>query len=59
MNDGPMFGFFPISCGVANVSDFPADSLSLPRYIAQSRGGAGFVEVADRILAAQARRATA
>ena len=55
-NDGPMFGFFPNSCGVANVRDFPAGSLSLPRYVTNWRGGAGFVEVADRILASRAER---
>lgn len=52
-NDGPMFGFFPMSCGVANVLDFDRSALVPPAYVASRRGGAGFVEVADRILAAR------
>jgi hypothetical protein len=51
-NDGPMFGFFPNSCGVANVTDFDAGSFMQPGFVAPSRGGAGFVEIAERILAA-------
>lgn len=54
-NDGPMFGFFPNSCGVANVRHFAPGSFTPPSFVAPSEGGAGFVEVADRIL--DARRA--
>lgn len=50
-NDGPMFSFFPNSCGVANVRDFSAAELDPPAYVASHRCGDGFVEVADRLLA--------
>lgn len=51
-NDGPMFGFFPNSCGVANVRAFPAGSFNPPAFVADAEGGEGFVEVAERILQA-------
>jgi HAD superfamily hydrolase (TIGR01484 family) len=51
-NDAPMFGFFPNACGVANVKDFIGRMEALPAYIAGQRGGAGFVEIVDAILAA-------
>lgn len=51
-NDAPMFGFFPNACGVANVKDFIGRMEALPAYISNGRGGAGFVEIADAILAA-------
>ncbi|MGQ0564679.1 MAG: HAD-IIB family hydrolase [Gemmobacter sp.] len=53
-NDAPMFGFFPNACGVANVADFIGRIEALPAYIAPSRGGAGFVEIGERILSARA-----
>lgn len=49
-NDGPMFGFFPNSCGVANVREFAPGSFTPPSFVAPSEGGAGFVEIADHIL---------
>jgi HAD superfamily hydrolase (TIGR01484 family) len=49
-NDGPMFGFFPNSCGVANVREFEGTGAVLPAFVANHTGGAGFVEIADRIL---------
>lgn len=52
-NDGPMFGFFPNSCGVANVRDFAPGSFTPPAFVAGSEGGAGFVEIAERILGAR------
>ena len=52
-NDAPMFAFFPQSCGVANIADFALDRISLPAYVAQHRGADGFVEIADRLLAAK------
>ena len=43
-NDEPMFGYFPYSCGVANIKPF-ADSMNhLPTYVTQSESGAGFCE---------------
>lgn len=52
-NDAPMFGFFPNSCGVANVLDFEGRIEATPGWIAPSRGGAGFVEIAARLLEAR------
>ncbi|MEO7403210.1 MAG: HAD-IIB family hydrolase [Burkholderiales bacterium] len=52
-NDAPMFAYFPLSVGVANVRDF-ADRLDAPpAYVTSARGGAGFVQLADRLLAAR------
>lgn len=53
-NDAPMFGFFPHACGVANVLAFRGRMDAEPAYVAAKEGGHGFVEVADRILAARA-----
>lgn len=50
-NDGPMFSYFPNSCGVANVIDFEGGGTALPAYVASRRGGGGFVEIANRLLA--------
>lgn len=49
-NDAPMFSFFPHACGVANVVDFAGRMPAMPAYIANARGGGGFVEIADTIL---------
>jgi HAD superfamily hydrolase (TIGR01484 family) len=49
-NDAPMFRFFSNSVGVANVADFGARLGDGPAYVTPSRGGAGFVEVADLVL---------
>jgi hypothetical protein len=50
-NDAPMFAYFPLAVGVANVADF-ADRLETPPpYVTQARSAAGFVELAERILA--------
>lgn len=50
-NDAPMFGFFPLACGVANVRDFAGRLPAEPAFVAPSRGAEGFVEIAERILA--------
>ncbi len=55
-NDAPMFGYFPNSVGVANVRDFADGMERLPRWVTTRRSGAGFVELAEALLAA--RRAT-
>ncbi len=49
-NDSPMFSFFPYACGVANVADFAGKMAAEPAFIAPSRGGDGFVEIADMLL---------
>jgi HAD superfamily hydrolase (TIGR01484 family) len=52
-NDAPMFGFFANSCGVANIRHFLSMTTQLPKWIASEESGAGFVEVAHKILAAR------
>ena len=50
-NDQPMFGYFPLSVGVANVKNF-ADIISTkPAYVTAAACGAGFAELANAILA--------
>ncbi|MFA5913235.1 MAG: HAD family hydrolase, partial [Burkholderiales bacterium] len=51
-NDAPMFRFFTNSVGVANVADFGERLADAPAYVAIGRSGAGFVEVAELLLAA-------
>src|SRR5262249_8771409 len=53
-NDAPMFGFFRNAVGVANVRDFAKDMDHLPRWVTTARSGAGFVELAQALLAARA-----
>lgn len=50
-NDEPMFGFFPLSVGVANIKKFTSEIQNLPTFITSSEGGAGFVELSERLLA--------
>jgi len=52
-NDAPMFGFFPNAVGVANVNDFAGRIAALPAWITPSRGGRGFVELAEALLEAR------
>lgn len=49
-NDEPMFAAFPHSFGVANIRDFTDRLKTPPTYVAPSRGGTGFAEIAARIL---------
>jgi len=50
-NDQLMFGHFPLSVGVANLLEF-ADQLTVwPAYVTQEERGAGFSEVAQRLVA--------
>jgi len=51
-NDAPMFGYFPNSCGVANVADFKGRINAEPKWITRQKGGEGFVELAEMLLAA-------
>ncbi len=51
-NDAPMFRFFTHAVGVANVADFGARLADAPAYVTTGRSGAGFVEVAELLLAA-------
>jgi HAD superfamily hydrolase (TIGR01484 family) len=52
-NDSPMFGFFPNAVGVANVRDFADRMEHRPHWIAARRSGAGFVELAEALIAAR------
>jgi hypothetical protein len=46
-----MFGWFALSVGVANLRRFAAQLQVWPRYITEGERGAGFAEVAARVLA--------
>ena len=50
-NDEPMFEFFPKSCAVANIREFIDTLEHHPTFITPSKGGLGFCELVDRILA--------
>ena len=50
-NDAPLFAFFPNSIGVANVRAAAHRIERLPAYVTAASGGAGFAEVAGRLLA--------
>jgi HAD superfamily hydrolase (TIGR01484 family) len=52
-NDAPMFGYFPHAVGVANVREFAGRLAHEPRYVTMAAAGAGFVELADFLLAAK------
>lgn len=45
-----MFKAFDNSVGVANIAPFLPSLVQLPRYLAQSDRGAGFVEVVPILL---------
>ncbi len=50
-NDAPMFAFFPNAVGVANVATFSDRLETPPTYITRRTSGAGFVELAESLLA--------
>ena len=50
-NDAPMFAFFPNAVGVANVRPFLDRIDTTPAYMTQREAGAGFVELAEFLLA--------
>lgn len=49
-NDEPMFAYFSKSVGVANVMDFAHRIRNMPKFITSEKSGAGFAELAERIL---------
>ena len=49
-NDEPMFEYFPVSCGVANVADFRSRIRHAPAFVTTKRGGEGFAELVDTVL---------
>jgi HAD superfamily hydrolase (TIGR01484 family) len=56
-NDAPMFSHVANSVGVSTVTAHLADIPKPPAWITNGPGGAGFVEVADAIIAARKPRA--
>ena len=50
-NDAPMFAFFPNAVGVANLRRFLDRIATPPAYMTTREAGAGFVELADFLLA--------
>ena len=50
-NDAPMFRFFPHAVGVANLKELLHQCDAVPAWITKQPRGAGFVEIAGRILA--------
>lgn len=52
-NDAPMFERLPASVGVANIAAFLPQMDTRPRWITAGERGAGFAEVAERLLAAR------
>jgi len=53
-NDAPLFAYFPHSVGVANVRGFAHRIEQLPAYVTGAPSGAGFAELAERVLALRA-----
>jgi HAD superfamily hydrolase (TIGR01484 family) len=54
-NDQAMFGFFPLSVGVANLRDFAAQLHTWPAFITEGARGDGFAQVAASVLRARRR----
>ena len=52
-NDQLMFQHFDNSFGVANIARFVPQLAHLPRYVTPGERGAGFIQLAERILATQ------
>ncbi|HEX4858443.1 MAG TPA: HAD-IIB family hydrolase, partial [Usitatibacteraceae bacterium] len=50
-NDAPMFGYFPLSVGVANVRTMLPRLALAPAYVTEHASGAGFAEAVGRVLA--------
>lgn len=49
-NDAPMFAYFPLSVGVANVLDFVDRLPHPPNFITHQPSGAGFAELTQHLL---------
>lgn len=48
-NDAPMFAYFPLSVGVANIRPFLDRIATPPAYVTQAEAGQGFVELAAHL----------
>ncbi|MCB9741004.1 MAG: HAD family phosphatase [Alphaproteobacteria bacterium] len=53
-NDEPMFSYFPLSIGVANVEGFLHRMQGWPKWITEGEGGHGFAEGVAHLLAQRA-----
>ena len=49
-NDAPLFAYFPLSVGVANIRPFLDRIATPPAYVTQAEAGAGFEELATLLL---------
>jgi 1,2-diacylglycerol 3-alpha-glucosyltransferase len=49
-NDEPMFAYFPLSCGVANVKEYLPLMSHPPAFVCEKSSGEGFAELADYLL---------
>jgi HAD superfamily hydrolase (TIGR01484 family) len=58
-NDEPMFAAFPLSVGVANVHAFAHRLKNKPAYITKGHSGAGFEELANVLIEARNKSASA
>lgn len=52
-NDQPMFERLPLTAAVANIARFVPQLQALPGYVTVAERGAGFAELAQRLLAAR------
>jgi hypothetical protein len=52
-NDEPMFAFFPLGVGVANVRRFASCMASPPRFVTDGEAGDGFCELVDALVRAR------
>lgn len=55
-NDEPMFAHFPHSFGVANLQKFASNLKVKPTYLAEKKGGAGFVQIAQAVIKAKDKK---
>ncbi len=53
-NDEPLFASFEHSVGVANLARFLPALQHPPRYLASQESGAGFVELAEKLIQSRA-----
>jgi len=49
-NDAPMFAFFPLAVGMANIRPFLDRIATPPAYVTDAEAGSGFVQLADFLL---------
>lgn len=49
-NDEPLFQLFPLSFGVANISQFAPLLKYLPSFVSSKAEGDGFAQIADRLI---------